>query len=91
MKPGRKLVTDGADNCSDKDILAILLGTGIRGRSAEIIAEDILERYGTLGALMGKPLREIAEVRGVGPVKAIRIAAAYEIVRRVIRELEQNG
>jgi DNA repair protein RadC len=91
MKPGRKLVELGAVNCQDQDVLAILIGTGIPGRSAETIAADIIERYGTLAALMGKTLEEIADIRGIGPVKAIRIAAAFELARRVIRDLEQNG
>jgi DNA repair protein RadC len=51
----------------------------------------VLERHGTLGALMGKPLRELAEARGLGAVKAIRIAAAYELARRIVKDLENNG
>jgi DNA repair protein RadC len=90
MKPGRRLIEEGAERCGDLDLLAILLGTGIPGRSAEQIAHDILDRYGTLGGLMGRPLRELAEIRGVGPVKAIRIAATYELTRRVLKELEVN-
>jgi DNA repair protein RadC len=91
MKPGRRLVERGAENCRDEDLRAILLGTGIRGSSAEAIGRTIVERFGTLGALMGRPLDELASIRGVGPVKAIRIAAAYELTRRVLRELEHNA
>jgi len=90
MKPGRKLIEKGAENCSDAELLAIIIGTGISGRPAESIAIEILERYGTLAGLMGRTLSELAESRGLGPVKAIRIAAAYELTRRVLRELENN-
>ena len=55
-----------------------------------MLATELLDRYGTLAGLMGKPLRELAEIRGIGAVKAIRIAAAYELTRRVVRELEHN-
>ena len=91
MKPGRKFVEQGASRCSDADILAILIGTGGRGYSAEDLARELLERHGTLADLMDQPLRELASLRGIGPVKAIRIAAAYELAARLVRHLEQNG
>ena len=90
MKPGRKLVELGASNCTDADILAILIGSGGKGYSAEDIAESILTKYGTLAALMDKPLRQLAEIKGIGPVKAIRIAAAYSLASRIVKHLEHN-
>jgi DNA repair protein RadC len=39
---------------------------------------------------MDRPLRELADVRGVGPVKALRIAGAFELACRVVKHLEQN-
>ena len=91
MKPGRKLVEAGADRCTDADLPAILIGSGGRGYSAEGIAQNLMERFGTLSNMMGKPLQEIAAVRGIGAVKAIRLAAAYEIARRLVKELERDG
>ena len=91
MKPGRRLVEEGAAACTDADLLAILIGSGTSGRSAERIAADILERHGTLPDLMGQSLQDLASVPGMGPVKAIRIAAAYELAHRLIKHLEQNG
>jgi DNA repair protein RadC len=38
----------------------------------------LLERYGTLVSLMGRPLDELAGIRGIKAVRAIRLAAAYE-------------
>jgi len=91
MKPGRKLVEMGADSCTDADLLAILIGSGGRGYSAEGVARNLMERFGTLSSMMGKPLKDIAAIRGIGAVKAIRLAAAYEIARRLVKELERNG
>lgn len=90
MKPGRKLVEIGAENCTDSDLLAILIGSGGRGYSAESIAKDLLERFGTLSSMMDKPLKDIAAIRGIGAVKAIKLAAVYEIGRRLVKELERN-
>lgn len=91
VKPGRKLVELGPAGCCDTDLLAILVGSGGRGYSAEDVAEAVLEKYGTLAALMDASLSDLASVRGVGPVKAIRIAAAYELAVRLVRHLEHNG
>jgi len=90
VKPGRKLVELGAPACSDTELLAILIGTGGRGYSAEDVARALLERFGTLDRLMGRRLAELAETRGLGPVKAIRLAAAYELTRRLVRHLEHE-
>ena len=42
--PGGKLREEGADSLSDRELLAILISTGIRGKPAEHIAEEVLER-----------------------------------------------
>jgi len=91
MNPGHKLVEVGAENCSDAEILAILLGTGVKGCSAVDTANAVLERYGTLAGLMDKSLGELVKIHGLGPVKAIRIAAVFEFTRRILRHLEHNG
>lgn len=85
------MIESGAASCRDGELLSILVGSGVPGRSAEAIGNEIIERFGTLGSIMGKSLEEIAAIRGIGPVKAIRIAAAYELTRRVVREMENNA
>jgi DNA repair protein RadC len=53
-------------------------------------ANALLAKCGTLTGIMGKPLSELADVRGIKAVRAIRIAAAYEITSRLIKELEHG-
>lgn len=91
MKPGRKLVELGAQHCTDAEILAILLGTGGRGYSALDAATALIERFGTLGALMGRGRDEVATVRGIKAVRAIRLAAAYELCQRVLKEIARDS
>lgn len=90
MKPGRKFVEAGASACSDAELLAILLGSGGPGYSALDCANSVLERFGTLASIMGKPLQDLAGIRGVGAVKAIRVAAAFEVSARILQHLERN-
>lgn len=91
LKPGRKFIDAGAAACSDAEILAILIGSGGPGYSALDCGNAILDKFGTLPGLMDKPLRDLADVRGVGAVKAIRIAAALKLVIRIVQHLERNG
>ncbi len=91
MKPGRRLVDEGAACCTDAEILAILLGSGGRGYSALDTANQVLERYGTLASLMDRPLNELAAVRGIKAVRAIRLAAAYELCQRLLKELDRDA
>ena len=84
--PGGKLRELGAASLSDGELLAILISTGIRGRPAERIAEEILERFGSLEGLANQPLEKLLEIKGLSDVKIIRIAAAYELARRLTGE-----
>ena len=91
VKPGRILLDMGAGNCSDAQLLAILLGSGGRGYSALDSANALLDKYGTLAGLMNRPLSEVAEVRGIKAVRAIRLAAAYEICQRLLKEVARDA
>ncbi|MGH7800699.1 MAG: UPF0758 domain-containing protein, partial [Thermodesulfobacteriota bacterium] len=65
------------------ELLAILISTGIKGKPAEKIAEEILERFGSLERLANQPLEKFLKIKGLSDVKIIRIAAAFELARRL--------
>lgn len=90
MKPGRTLLELGAGNCSDAELLAILLGSGGRGYSALDSAQALMDKYGTLAGLMNRPLDEVAQVRGIKVVRAVRLAAAFEICQRLLKEVARD-
>lgn len=81
--PGGKLRELGPHRLTEAELLAILIGTGIQGRTSETLAKELLDRSGSLKGLMGRTLSWIGEVKGVSDVKAIRIAATFEIARRL--------
>ena len=91
MKPGRTLLDLGDERCSDAELLAILLGSGGRGYSALDSANALLDKYGTLAGLMDRSLDEIADVKGIKVVRAIRLAAAYEICQRLLKEVARDA
>ena len=81
--PGGKLREQGPASLTEAELLAILISSGIKGRSAEAIANDILAKFGSLEGLANRPLESLLEIKGLSDVKIIRIAAAFEIARRV--------
>ena len=85
--PGGKLRELGAETLSDAELLAILISTGIRGMPAEKIAEEVVKRFGSLSEMANVPLERFLEIKGLSDVKIIRIAAAFEIARRLSRDL----
>ncbi len=82
--PGGKLREKGAQSLTDQELLAILISTGIKGKPAERIAEEILEKYNSLEGLANQPLENLLKIKGISDVKIIRIAAAFEIALRLI-------
>lgn len=88
--PGGKFRRLGATYCTEAELLAIILGSGSGGRTAEEIASEILDRHHSLVGIMGKTLGELMEIKGLKIVKATRIAASFEIARRIVKELEKD-
>lgn len=85
--PGGKLREIGPAQLSDEELLAILIGTGIKGKPAEAIAKEIFARFGSFKGMAQQPLAKFTEIRGLADVKVIRIAAAFEIARRIVNEV----
>jgi len=84
--PGGKLREEGAGTLSDAELLAILISSGIKGKSATAIAEEVIEKFGSLSQMANVPLEKLLEIKGLSDVKIIRIAAAFEIARRIAKE-----
>lgn len=85
--PGGKLRELGAETLSDAELLAILISTGIKGKPAAKIAGEVVERFGSLAEMANLPLERFLDVKGLSDVKIIRLAAAFEIARRLSRRL----
>lgn len=85
--PGGKLRELGAEALTDAELLAILISTGIKGKPAEEIAEEILLKFGSFKGMANQPLEKFLEIKGLADVKIIRIAAAFEIARRIVNQI----
>src|SRR5262245_5515985 len=76
-----KLSRQGERSLSNSELLAVVLCAGSRKESAMAVAEKILRKYG-FEALPSLDLSEWGSNRGIGPVKACRLRAMFEIGRR---------
>lgn len=84
--PGGKLRELGPASLSEAELLAIIISPGIQGRPAEVIAADILDRYGSLEGLADQPLEALLDIKGLSDAKIIRLAAAFELALRLARK-----
>ncbi len=83
-RPRERLVRHGAQALSNRELLALLLGTGAQGVSALDAAESVLGAG--LRGLAARSLAEIEAVHGLGQAKATRILAALELGARLASE-----
>ena len=87
-RPYEKAEAYGAESLSDAELLAIILRSGTKNRSARDLAEEILltgEPPGLRG-LLHRALPDYREIHGIGTVKAIQLACIGELSRRIWKE-----
>src|SRR2546426_652537 len=89
-RPRERLLAKGASILSDAELLAVLLRTGLRGKSAVELARELLEQFNGLTGLFSAG-SELAKVKGLGDAKRAQFAAAIELARRSIEEKLQSG
>jgi DNA repair protein RadC len=68
----------------DNELIALLLGTGVRSKTALAIAQDVLETAGGVRGLLRMGADELQKIAGVGAPRAARLLAAVELGRRAI-------
>jgi DNA repair protein RadC len=90
-RPRERMVEQGADALSNAELMAILLRTGLKGRSALQVAAELLQKFHTLGNLARASLEELRQVKGIGRDKAIALKAAFTLARRMAAELRREA
>ncbi len=83
-RPREKLLKYGADSLSKTDLLAILLGSGIRGTNVQKLSNQIIQKFGK--TFLDVTLDELKTVSGIGEAKALQIVSAISLVKRFFDE-----
>lgn len=83
-QPREKLAQRGAAALSDAELLAIILRTGMAGKSVLQMAQELLELPGAggLAGLLAASHQDLAAVKGLGPAKRAELMAVLELARR---------
>ncbi len=82
-RPREKLQKHGAHTLSDAELLAILISSGTKGFSALDAAKSLLRDHLSLSDMAALDESNFRKVPGIGPARAITLAAAFELARRV--------
>ncbi len=85
-KPREKALQYGIRTLSSRELLAILIRTGQKGRSVLEVADDLLNKSGGIGGIARMSIPELTEIHGISETKALEIQACFEISRRCALE-----
>jgi len=90
-KPRERMLEYGVENLSNVDLLSIILRNGVKDISVKEVAINILNNIESINDLSSLGVRELSNIKGVGPVKAITLLASIELGKRVsIKEAKAN-
>lgn len=82
-RPREKLLLKGTEALSNSELLAILIASGTKSKTAVDVAKEILAKAKDNLSDLGKlSIKELTKINGIGEAKAITIAAAMELGRR---------
>ncbi len=81
-RPRERLKEVGVSNITDKELLSIILKTGIKNKNVSDLSIEILNRY-SLSDLKDLSLNELKNIKGIGEVKAIELLASIELGKRI--------
>lgn len=83
-RPMEKCISIGVERLTNSELIALLINSGTREKSAVALAEEILaqDRSG-IGYLRESSVQELMNIKGIGSSKAARIMAAVELGKRI--------
>jgi len=86
QRPRERLLAGGAAGLSDAELLAVLLRTGLPGRSAVALGHELLAEYGSLRSLLAAHQEHALRRPGLGPARWALLQASVELCRRSLHE-----
>lgn len=87
LRPREKFLQKGPNALSKSDLLAIVLGSGIKGKNVQELAQQIVKKFSD--NFLDVTVDDLQTVDGIGPAKALQIVSAIALVKRYYEE--KNG
>ena len=90
-RPREKLLARGPGALSDAELLALLLRTGLPGKNALQMGQELVDTFGGVAGLLNTPAEALKKIKGLGPAKRAEIVAVLELARRALAsQLQQK-
>lgn len=90
-RPRERLKNLGADKISSQELLAVILGKGIKGESVLVTVQKLIQNFGNLQNILEASVEDLMKVRGIGFAKACQLIASFELSKRLLKEnIEQE-
>ena len=82
-RPRERLLKLGAEALSAQEIIALILGRGVKDESVMVTAQKLVSKFGNLKNIAAASIEELTEIKGIGTAKAAQIKAAFELSKRL--------
>jgi len=89
-RPRERLFEHGPEHLAETELLGILLGKGMRKKTAIDLARELLDQFESLQKLFSRSPSELKTIKGIGAAKAATLSAAFELGRRVQSQREDD-
>ena len=87
-RPRERFLEKGPDALSKSDLLAILIGSGIKGKNVKKLSEQIIKEFGS--RFLDLTINDLLEIQGIGKAKALQIVSALALAKRFYDEKKQK-
>jgi adenine-specific DNA-methyltransferase len=87
-RPRERFLKKGPEALSKSDLLAILLGSGIKGKNVQQLSQQIVKKFGK--NFLNITVDDLKGIAGIGEAKALQIASAVSLVKRFYTEDQTN-
>lgn len=87
-RPRERFLKKGPEALSKSDLLAILIGSGIKGKNVQQLSKHIVKKFGK--NFLDITVNDLQEIPGIGQAKALQIASAVSLIKRFYEDSKTN-
>ncbi|MCI5835294.1 MAG: DNA repair protein RadC [Firmicutes bacterium] len=87
-RPRERLINSGSNTLSNEELLAIILDTGTKDKSAKDLAISVLSKINHISELKDINYQNLISIKGIGISKATKILSLIELSKRINVKLE---
>jgi DNA repair protein RadC len=85
-RPRERLMLYGPEKLSSAELIAVILGSGTKGKSVLILAQELLSHFGSLSKILEAGLADLCKIKGLGKTRALQVKAALSLAQKLSRE-----